>query len=795
MQELWEQEEIYAFQAESEKQTFSIDTPPPTVSGNLHIGHVFSYTHTDLIARYKRMRGYNVFYPMGFDDNGLPTEKFVEKKHKTKAHVVGRSAFIKLCQDEVGNAHKDFAALWKQLGLSIDWRTTYSTISDPVRALAQKNFIELLEQKNVYRSATPALFCTTCQTSVAQAELDSVEQATTFNTILFADEDGKTYPIATTRPELLPACVSVMFHPSDERFAHLKGKTLLSPFFSTPVACIPDEHVDPEKGTGLVMCCTFGDQTDIIWQQTHQLPLKIIMSERGVWNKNAGPLEGLRVRDARAKMLELLAECNALVEQRKIQHAVNVHERCKQPIEFRVIPQWFVKIKDHKETFLALGDQIEWKPSFMKARYRDWVEHLGWDWCISRQRAYGVTFPVWHCQDCSCVITASEKMLPVDPSETKPPVSRCPECSGEQLLGETDVMDTWNISSLSPQINGMPLPFDMRPQAHDIIRTWAFYTIIKSYFSSQTIPWKKIAISGHVTSGSGKISKSTGGAKLTPQGLLNSYCADAIRYWSAHGAPGTDTAFSEEQLRSGSRLVTKLWNAFRFVKEHITPASSHPYTGKLDTVNAWLIGQCSEATDRYIKLFEDGEYSHALSALETFFWHDFCDNYLELVKDRLFNPELYTAEHVLATSATLYKVGLHILKLYAPFVPHVTEAIYQELYKQCENTTSLHATQLMPNLFEPASQKHLATMRHLLHVIAEVRKQKSLHQCSLKTAVTTLFLHGQDEALHDALSENMQTIKGVTKAETLAFDTQALDDSRSEKTDNHFTMYITLTLH
>jgi len=783
LQKFWREEGINQFDpTNTTKPLYSIDTPPPTVSGNLHIGHVFSYTHTDFLARYRRMQGYNVFYPMGFDDNGLPTERYVEKKHKTKAHLMGRSAFIQLCLEEVAHAHHAFSALWQTLGLSIDWRFTYSTISPLARTVAQKNFLSLLAQNNVYRTATAALYCTTCQTSVAQAELDSLETKTTFNTILFTDATGTTYPVATTRPELLPACVAVLYHPDDTRFKHLAGTSLTTPFFAVTVPCIADVDVQPDKGTGLVMCCTFGDQTDITWFERHALPLKTVMDAKGTWLDHTGPMAGLRAPEARAAIIATLQNAQLLTEQKHITHAVNVHERCKQPIEYRVIPQWFVQIMNNKDLFLQRGDEVEWFPAFMHSRYKDWVTNLGWDWCISRQRFYGVPFPVWHCNDCKAILTPPQELLPIDPTESAYPGRTC-HCGSSNITGETDVMDTWNISSLTPQINqanlaahGYPaairLPFSLRPQAHDIIRTWAFDTIVKATYDANTVPWQSIVISGHVTQGNGKISKSTGGAALTPQSLLADHSADAIRYWAAKASPGVDTAFSEEQIKGGMRLQTKLWNAFRFIAQQVPvrPTTSSPR----DTINQWITGRCAATMEQYVSQFEVAEYARALDSVETFFWHDFCDNYLELIKDRFFNPTKYSAEQIAATHETLYTTGYAILQLYAPFIPFITDHLYQALYRTHETPLSIHTSLLsMPTTEPAATQSATSVTNAVLEIVNQVRLHKSEAHRSLKTTIIALTVTIADAHLAQQLRQEHATITGITKSATLTIVTDS----------------------
>ena len=799
---LWEKESIYSFNHEHTKPVYSIDTPPPTVSGTLHIGHVFSYTHADLIARYKRMQGYNVFYPRGFDDNGLPTERFVEKKNKTKAHLMKRSEFVALCLKETADVEKLFENLWRTMGLSVDWTKIYSTISDDVRKVSQYSFIDLYNKKLVYRKQEPSLYCTTCQTSVAQAEIDNMEVATTFNDISFATEDGHQLTIATTRPELLPACVAVFYHPNDARYQHLAGKHAITPIFEKRVPLIADDQVDPEKGSGLVMCCTFGDQMDIAWFKKHSLPIIETIGRDGKWAASAGELAGLRVHEARKKVLELLEQAGKLIAKKNITHNVNTHERCKQEIEYQILEQWFVKILEHKDTFIALADKINWRPAYMKARYKDWVQNLNWDWCISRQRFFGIPFPLWHCTDCKNVVLADLKDLPIDPQEQSFPGGSCTNCGSTALTPETDVMDTWNTSSLTPQVNALwpssnppfSMPMSMRPQAHDIIRTWAFYTIIKSYYHHNQIPWNDIMISGHVLAGKGeKISKSKENEKMTPEGLLKEFPADVIRFWAASGKLGTDTAFSDNQLKIGQKLVTKLWNAFRFCKDFL--AEYRPSTNKpsLNELNEWLFDRLKKTTDQYKEAFEEYEYSQALDVVERFFWHDFCDNYLELIKDQLFNPTNYDQAIIQGTQHTLYEVGFGILQLYAPFVPHITESIYQLMFKEHESTISLHITKLDYQRFAQSYGSSAQIIEHVLAIVAHVRRLKSEQQVSLKTSLHCLTICSKDQDLLDSLRTQATLLQGITKAETISF--VANDSATSISLDGEIlTATVSLTL-
>jgi valyl-tRNA synthetase len=778
----WEQEKTYSAEKNPGEQ-YSIDTPPPTVSGALHIGHIFSYTQTDITARYKRMSGYSVFYPFGFDDNGLPTERFVEKKTKVRPHEVGRSKFIELCLEQTKEAEAQFKSLWQRIGLSVDWRYWYSTISKETRRISQLSFLKLYKDDYIYRKDEPALYCTACRTTVAQAELDDVEKPSFFNDIVFKSQDGENLIVGTTRPELLYSTSALLYHSDDKRYQHLKNTKAIVPIYNTEIPILEDELVDIEKGTGLVMVSTFGDQTDIHWYKKHNLPLRISIGLDGKWIPETGILAGLKASAAREKIIEELKAHGLLIDQKQINHSVNVHERCKKEIEYNVLTQWFVHILDHKEIFLSLADEINWYPSFMKSRYMNWVENVKWDWCISRQRFYGIPFPVWHCTDCKQILLADEKDLPIDPQETAYPGKICSACKSEKIVPDTDVMDTWNTSSLTPYIcynlftkKDDPfakealtfIPMGMRPQAHDIIRTWAFYTIVKTWMHSKTIPWKEIVISGHVLSdGKEKISKSKENNPLAPENLLQRYSADVIRYWTASGSLGHDISFSETQLKIGQKLITKLWNAFRFAEPHLQDFDPKDKPKELGIINEWLLDQISAVFKTYQAYFQKHEFGLALQAVEQFFWSDFCDNYLELIKHQLFNPGDYTKESIYATKWILYHVGLRILQLYAPYLPYVTETIYQELYLNQIGIDSIHQSKFKavqtPYTFKQAS----ATMKMLLEIVSQVRKLKTNQQLSLKTPLNLLIIASSDSNLQKELKQHEQLLKGVTQAEKI----------------------------
>ncbi len=737
----WEDEKTYSYAPDADKQVFSIDTPPPTVSGSLHIGHIFSYTQTDIIARYKRLSGFSVFYPFGFDNNGLPTERFVEKKRGITAFSAGRKAFQEACLEETKNAEDGFIQLWKTMGFSIDWDYCYSTISSEVQALSQKSFIELYKKGYVYRKEEPALYCTACRTSVAQAELEDVEKETFFSKILFYTQYGQALEVATTRPELLASCVTVFCHPDDSRYQHLIGKEILVPLYDFYVPIRSDDKVIPEKGTGLVMCCTFGDTLDVYWFKKYKLPFKQSIDFNGTMKENTGPLKGLTVLQAREKILALLLEKNLVTHQEKIKHTVSVYERSKKEIEYMMLSQWFLDILSHKNQLIKIADTINWFPLHMKQRYVNWVENLQWDWCLSRQRTFGIPFPVWYDPETGEPIMADINALPVDPQSLSP-VS----ASGKTLIPDSDVMDTWNTSSITPYIckslvekkgYSFSLPMNMRPQAHDIIRTWAFYTIIKAWMHDGIIPWNDIVISGHViTSDKQKISKSKGNNPTDPAVLLATQPADVIRYWTASSNLGIDTAFSETQFKNGNRLLIKLLNAGIFVKQNRDATLMFSSENFEQPVHRWISDRLMHVYKEYCVYFDAYEYSLALGVVEKFFWSDFCDNYLELIKHQLFNSDCYKDEQVKETKYVLAKVYHALLKLFSPVLPHITEYLNRDVLG---NSLSLEATGYDFNFFKE-DNKISDSFDRVIDLIGQVRKNKSEMKLSLKVEIEDLFI-------------------------------------------------------
>jgi valyl-tRNA synthetase len=775
--EYWQKNQIFKFDEKHKGQVYSVDTPPPTVSGKMHLGHSFSYAQQDYIVRYQRMKGKNVLYPFGTDDNGLPTDKLVEKTKNVRSKDFTRDAYRKFALQTVNELKTAFIQDWINLGMSCDFSQTYSTIDSHCQKTAQKSFIELYKKGLIYRKETPITWCPTCQTAIAQAEFENVELQSHFNDIIFKS-GNENLIIATTRPELLPACVALFAHPDDDRYKHLKGKQVVVPLFNFEVPIMFDETVAIDKGTGLMMCCTFGDKEDIEKWNKYNLPLKVVLTKDGKMEASVEKYAGLNIKDARKQIIQDLLDAGLLLKQESIIHAVNLHERCGTEIEFMKTAQWFINVLDHKEQLLKAADDIEWYPAHMKIRYIHWVENLNWDWCISRQRFYGVPFPVWFTKD-GDVILADESQLPVDPFIDKPMHQTNAKSNNNlELIPETDVMDTWNISSLSPQIildwaekdNKMKhFPITLRPQAHDIIRTWAFYTIVKGIYHQGQVPWKDIVISGHVLDPKGqKMSKSKGNS-IHPQDVLAKYGADALRFWAAGSKLGEDLPYQEKDVLTGKKTVTKLWNASKFTLmnlEGYNAAPSHELDfSSLEVMDKWLISKLMKTVNSATESFEKYEYSRTKHETDLFFWQNFCDNYLEFIKHRTYNAT--DMESKLAAQKTLYFALLTQLKLFAPILPFITEEIYQIYFKDFEKEKSIHISKWPEYKAELIDEEAEVAGDLAVQIISEIRKYKSSKQLSLKAEIlkVTISCTKEQKTLIDKVTNDLKAIGLVQNLE------------------------------
>jgi valyl-tRNA synthetase len=750
---VWERDHVYRFERSAPRErVYSIDTPPPTVSGSLHVGHVFSYTHTDAIARFQRMRGMEVFYPMGWDDNGLPTERRVQNHFGVRCdpsvpydpsftltgHAAGdasekepvsvsRPNFVELCLQLTDSDEQVFEALWRTLGLSVDWSMTYTTIGRLAQRISQRSFLGLLARGDAYQLEAPTLWDVDFQTAVAQAELEDRERPGAMHRVRFGAGPGPAVDgavagtdsaasvdpagtgaaealIETTRPELIPACVALLAHPDDERHRALVGTDVLTPLFGTRVPVLTHPLVEREKGTGLVMVCTFGDLTDVTWWRELGLPVRSVLGPDGRlaevpwgtpgWESenleraraDYAELEGRTINQARRRIVELLEQSGDLIgEPQPVTRAVKFFEKGERPVEIVTSRQWFIRTIEHRDELLARGRELEWHPPYMRARLEDWINGLTGDWCVSRQRFFGVPFPVWYPLDADGnvlydqPIAALAEQLPIDPSTDVPDgydASQRGQPGG--FVGDPDVMDTWATSSLTPQIAGQAgeddelfakvFPMDLRPQAHDIIRTWLFSTVLRSQLDYDELPWTNAAISGWVLDPDRKKMSKSKGNVVTPMHLLEEYGADAVRYWAASGRPGTDTAFDAQQMKVGRRLAVKLLNASKFALADL-PVAAQTLTHPLDrALVARLAAVVAEATDS----FERYDYARALERAESFFWW-YCDFYLELVKGRRYDPDPQAS----ASVSLALQLSLSVFqRLFAPFLPFACEEVW-----------------------------------------------------------------------------------------------------------------------
>ena len=795
----WERDGCYRFDRSAPRErVFSIDTPPPTVSGSLHVGHVFSYTHTDAIARFWRMRGRAVFYPMGWDDNGLPTERRVQNHFGVRCDAsvaydpdfkppaepsekdpvsISRPNFVELCLALTATDERAFEELWRRLGLSVDWSRTYTTIGARAQRISQRSFLGLLERGEAYQVEAPTLWDVDFQTAVAQAELEDRERPGAMHRVRFGVASGEGEAlIETTRPELIPACVALLAHPDDERHAGLVGGAARTPLFGTSIPVLSHPLVEREKGTGLVMVCTFGDLTDVTWWRELSLPVRSVLGPDGrltevPWGspgwESADPvaareaysqLAGSTINQARRRIVELLGESGELVgEPQPVNRAVKFFEKGDRPVEIITSRQWFIRTIEPQQQLLEAGRELAWHPPYMRARFEDWVNGLNGDWCVSRQRFFGVPFPVWYPLDeqgdviHARPIAASEAQLPVDPS-TDVPDGYSAEQRGRPggFVGDPDVMDTWATSSLTPQIAGQAgvdgelfakvFPMDVRPQAHDIIRTWLFTTVLRSELDEGVLPWRNAAISGWILDPDRKKMSKSKGNVVTPMHLLAEHGADAVRYWAASGRPGADTAFEAQQMKVGRKLAVKLLNASKFALSELPPQAAelaHPLDRAMIARLAALAAEAEES-------FESYDYARALQRTEEAFWW-YCDNYLELVKGRRYDP---SAEISGPVSRAL-RISLSAFqRLFAPFLPFVCEEVWSWW-----QPGSVHrapwpaAAELAAEAAGAEAEREELALELTAAVLAEVRKAKSQAQRPMRAPVARLLVRDSAERL------------------------------------------------
>lgn len=756
----WEVQGTYKFdESQTSKPVYSIDTPPPFTSGDLHMGHVLSYSYFDFIARLKRMQGFNVYYPQGWDCQGFPTEVKVESKF---GKGLKPEEFRKHCVEWTGNFIERMKKQMISMGFSPDWRYEYRTMSPDYHRKVQYSLIKMFEDGLVYRGEHPVFWCAHCRSAIAKAETDDHERDTMLNHLKFTCE-GKDVIVATTRPELLHACVAVLVHPEDERYTALVGKDITTPLGKT-VKLIADKDVDKEFGTGVVMVCTFGDKTDAVWAYRHKLQIIKAMDFAGRL-LDAGAYTGLKADEAKKRIIEDLQREGKLAKQSSLRQVVKVHDRCGKPIEFLLSHQWFAKIKGLEEKIIDAGKSMSWKPEFTVQLLIDWANFIDWDWVISRQRVFGTPLPFWNCSNCNKSFAAGMDELPVVPPSMQE--KKCPGC-GEKLEPETSTCDCWVDSSITPLAIGKwpenpeflsrVYPSSLRPQGTEIIRTWAFYTIYRCLMLTGKAPFKELLLNGNVLAPDGKkMSKSLGNI-IPPDKLITEYSTDAVRQWAAlSGALAKDRPFSYKDIAFAQSFINKYWNASAFVEKSLEGFDYSREPVSLRSNDKWILSRLNKLVKTVSSAFEEFDFHTVVSAVHDFFWHEFCDHYLETVKHRLYSPEKYGEESRHAAQYTLYCVLLASTKLLAPIACHSTESVYHEILKKHDGASSVHLSAWPKSEEAYISEEAEAVGLLLNKVMSSVRQWKAEHKMALNAplAGVSLSLSKDDLARLDFVKEEI----------------------------------------
>ncbi len=754
-QKKWQDDKIYHFDFNSKKKPYSIDVPPRYASGPLHAGHAVHYTHIDFAARYKRMRNYNVFFPLCFDVNGIPIEERVERKLNITRKDIDRHEFIKLCsefaEENIGTMTNQFIVL----GESMDPSIYYQTNAEYYRRITQISFIELYNKKLIYRGKFPVNWCPRCMTAMADAEVTYTDRTTKLNTIKFyftkdqpdqilkfpninKDEKGSFIEIATTRPEMLPSCQIIAVNPNDERAPWLIDQTVKVPSTDKNVKIVEDESVDPTFGTGIVMICTVGDKEDLNWVFKYKLPLEMSIDEEGKMTDICGKYKGMKIEDARKAIISDLEKEMILIKKEPLDQNVGVCWRCKTPVEFINAEQWFLKTVDFKKLVLDKSDEMNWFPEFMKIRLEDWVNSLEWDWVISRQRYFATPIPLWECEKCKYVIIARPEDCYVDPTIDKPYKKQCPDCGGN-LVGCEDVFDTWMDSSISPLYNTFwyrddkkfkhLYPMSVRPQAHDIIRTWAFYTILRCTLLTDNKPFENIMMGGFILSEDGTPMHASLGNVIDPLKIIEKYGSDAFRCYAASCALGEDNPFRTKDVIRGTKLLRKLWNVQQFIANVLD--DSKPEIPVLQDIDKWILTKFSKLIKKCTRQMDEFDYSQTMKDVEYFLWHELADHYIEMIKG-----SIYENKNMESIRYTLYTIGLGTLKLFSCFIPHISEEIYFDIYKKFENDPSIHLsmwpeTILLDNEAEKAGEV-------VKEYISQVRSWKSKQGIALNYPINSI---------------------------------------------------------
>ncbi len=775
-QSYWEEHKTYRFEDDGKRPLYVIDTPPPFPTGEFHTGSTLNWGYIDFAARYKRMQGFAVLFPQGWDCHGFPTETKVEAKFGK----LPREQFREKCLEWTHTMVGSIKAQMKQMGFSIDWEHEYFTIDKEYHRKVQLSLIEMYEQGLVYRGKHPVPFCTNCESAIAKAETDDSQREGKLNFVKFKFENEQDLIIATSRPELMHACVGLAFNPSDERYKGFEGKMAFTPIFNKPVRIYADFAVDPAFGSGMVMICTFGDAQDVAWMYKYQLPMIEGLDEKGrVKNANAD-YDGLYASKARAKIIEEMQHKGLLTKQEKLQQVVKVHDRCKKPIELLASSQWFIKVKENKEKVVEAAEKMVWHPPHMLQLLKDWAEGLEWDWVISRQRVFGVPIPFYYCSKCGDVFAPDKKQLPVDPATHKFHLSKCPKCGGE-IIGETSVCDGWVDSSITPLVISKwgedeakfkhLYPSAVRPQGTDIIRTWAFYTIFRCLMLTGRPPFKEMLVNGMVLGSDGKKMSKSAGNYIEAKDVIAKSSVDALRQWIAlSGATGKDNIFYWKDVTYAQGFLTKLWNVGNFVQKstegYPENAFSH-HEPHLRATDKWILSSLQKTIKKATAAMDNYDYYEAIIALQSFFWKELADYYLEEVKYRIYQPEIFGKESKEAAQHVLLEVLRQSLILFAPFIAYTTEELFHQLYPaESKKIGSIHKEK-WPIANEALIDDEMDGVAGALHqIISDIRKFKASNQLALNEELASVKISIPADFEHYfPLIE--QEIKAVGKAKSL----------------------------
>ena len=774
-QKKWEELGVYRFDRNDVKRpTYSIDTPPPYPSGEFHVGCVLNWTYFDIVARYKRMKGYNVYFPQGWDCHGLPVEVEVEKKKKIKKTDMPPDEFTKLCEELVNQNIRLMKEATVRLGYSIDWTTEYKTMDPDYWRRTQLSFILLYKRGFIYRGKHPVNWCPRCETAIADAEVEYSTRNAELHHVRFSLENGGFLEIATTRPELIPACVAVAVNPQDDRYTKYVGVEVRVPETDRTVEVIGDDMVDPKFGTGAVMICTYGDKADVKTVVKHKLPVVMCIDERGRMTKNAGKYADMKTGEAKKAILQNLKSEGLLGKTETTSQEVSLCWRCKTPIEILEREQWFMKTRMLTDLVEENALEIQWYPDYMKHRLIDWAKSLEWDWVISRQRVFATPIPIWYCKKCGSILLADEAWVPIDPRVENPKIKECPKCGSNEFTAESSVLDTWFDSSITCAVHaGWPdrkdwrrlFPADLHPSGVDIIRTWAYYLMVRHLALFDEKPYKSCLINGMVLGSDGREMHKSLGNYVSSQDVLAKYGADAIRQWAAGGgATGSDISFRWPDVEYGWRFLIKLFNASHFVANLLKDYTQEADTDSaLQPLDKWIISKCERLTEKVTNALEKCQFNVALEEARNFTWHTLCDCYLEAVKDRLYNPQVYGQEKKRAAQYTLHTVLHRILQLLAPIIPHLTEEIFQTTYAEQENLKSIHVSS-WPVVDDKRVDEDAEKQGDLLMaIITEIRREKAERHLPLNAKIKKMTIYAGKTETAEMITQGREDIEGTCK--------------------------------